>query len=218
MLRNTVIAYSLSTIIATATVLPGQVSAQDDKVKDAKVAPLSLTPEELAEREGRKACKIELCTAFRAHRAGPDIQCNITKSWRKQQLDKMMKKARVSWPWGPVVCKADIDLKRDELIKSTTEPKYELQLTKHTVSCTVQREKDTADIKFSFAPKVSFEEGIATNAALNWGKIEAPTLVKGAMWTATATDNTFNVLQSMLVKDINAFIKTGCDEVKAGWQ
>ena len=218
MLRNTTVAYYLFVTLLTATVLPQPAAAADNKPKDATVAPLNLTPEEQAEREGRKACKVEICTAFRAHKPGPNIQCNVTKSWRKKQLDKMMKKARVSWPWGQVVCKADIDLKRDDLIKSTTEPNYELQLTKHTVSCTVKREKDTADIKFSFSPKVSFEKGIAKKAALNWGKIEAPTLVKGAMWTATATDNTFNVLQSMLVKDINTFIKDGCNEVKASWQ
>lgn len=218
MLRNTTYTTVLLVTILTTAGLAQPAAAQDDKTKDAVVAPLKLTPEEQAEREGRKACKIEICKAFRAHKTGPNIQCNVTKSWRKQQLDKMMKKARVSWPWGQVVCKADIDLKRDDLIKSTTEPKFELQLTKHTVSCTVKREKDDADIKFSFSPKVSFEKGIAKKAALNWGKIEAPTLVKGAMWTATATDNTFNVLQSMLVKDINTFIKDGCDEVKAGWQ
>lgn len=208
----------LAAIMATLILTPLPAVAQDDKTKDAVVVPLNLTPEELAEREGRKACKIEICTAFRAHKTGADIQCNVTKSWRKEQLDKVMKKARVSWPWGQVVCKSDIDLTRDELIKSVKEPEYELQLKKHTVACTIKREKDTADIKFSFSPKVSFENGVAKKAALNWGKIEAPTLVKGAMWTATATDNTFNVLQSMLVKDINKFITTGCDEVKSGWQ
>ena len=82
----------------------------------------------------------------------------------------------------------------------------------------VEREKEPADIKFSFAPKVKFEKGVAKKASLNWGKIEAPTLVKGAMWTATATDNTFNVLESTLVEDINEFITARCDEVKADWQ
>ena len=54
-------------------------------------------------------------------------------------------------------------------------------------------------------------------ARLNWGKITAPTLVKTAMWTATATDNTFNVLEGTVVEDINDFIGTKCDEVKDEW-
>ena len=36
----------------------------------------------------------------------------------------------------------------------------------------------------------------------------------GAMWSATATDNSFNVLQSMVVEDINRFLGESCDEVK----
>jgi hypothetical protein len=37
------------------------------------------------------------------------------------------------------------------------------------------------------------------------------------MWTATATDNTFNVLQGTLVQDINEFIADKCQEVKDEW-
>ena len=70
---------------------------------------------------------------------------------------------------------------------------------------------------FDFSPKVSFEKGKATKAKINWGKVTAPTLVKGALWTATAADNTVNVLSSTLVDDINDFIGKKCDEVKDDW-
>jgi len=185
---------------------------------DVKVAPINLTPEEAAERESRKACKIQICSAFRAQTAGDNINCNITKSWRKSQLDKIMQKASASWPWGPVQCKTNIKLDRANMIKSMTEDSYQLALEKHTVSCTVQSEEEPANIEFSFSPKVTFEKGLAQKASLNWGEIEAPTLVKSAMWAATATDNTFNVLESTLVEDINNFISKKCDEVKDGWQ
>ena len=72
--------------------------------------------------------------------------------------------------------------------------------------------------KLDPAAKVTFEGGKATKAVLNWGQIEAPSLVKGAMWTATATDNTFNVLDGMVVDDINDFISKKCMEVKDEWQ
>ena len=86
------------------------------------------------------------------------------------------------------------------------------------MTCEVDRDKEAkADIKFDFSPKVTFENGKATKAHLNWGKIEAPALVKGAMWTATATDNTFNVLQSTVVEDINDFVDKKCMEVKDDW-
>lgn len=192
----------------------GPAGAQDAKPADPALE--ELTPAELAEREGRKACKIEICSAFHLRKPeGPDITCNVLKSWRKEQLQKMIERAKVSWPWGPVKCVADIKLKRADLIKAMGDKTYVAQLDAHEVNCEVDRDKEApAKISFSFAPKVTFEGGKATKASLNWGKIEAPTLVKGAMWTATATDNTFNVLQSTLVEDINEFITTKCDEVK----
>ncbi|MEW5962961.1 MAG: hypothetical protein AB1749_05310 [Pseudomonadota bacterium] len=178
-----------------------------------------LTAEEKAEREGRKACKVAICAAFhRRDPAGGDIACSVLKSWRKEQLTKMVSKAKVSWPWGKVVCSADIKLKREALIKAMTESKYETTLERHQVTCEVEREKDgPAKLAFDFVPKIKFENGKAVKASLNWGKVEAPTLVKGAVWTATATDNTFNVLESTLIEDINDFVSKKCDEVKSEW-
>jgi hypothetical protein len=194
------------------------VLAQTSKPDAAKVIE-ELTPEEKQERELRKACKVQICSAFHVRKAdGADIACNVLKTWRKEQLSKMIERAKVSWPWGNVKCVADIKLKRADLIKAMTEDKHEAQLDAHQVACEIAREgEEKAEIKFAFSPKVSFEKGKAVKAALNWGKIEAPTLVKGAMWTATATDNTFNVLQGTIVEDINDFIGPKCDEVKDAW-
>jgi hypothetical protein len=198
--------------------IAGPADAQD--AKPAETAVSVLTPAEIAEREARKACKVEICSAFHLRKPeGPDITCNVLKSWRKEQLQKMIERAKVSWPWGPVKCVADIKLKRADLIKAMGDKTYVAQLDTHEVNCEVDREKEApAKISFSFAPKVTFEGGKATKASLNWGKIDAPTLVKGAMWTATATDNTFNVLQSTLVEDINLFIADKCLEVKGEWK
>lgn len=202
--------------LAIAFAMPA--AAQATKSDTAKA--VELTPEEVKEREARKDCKVKICSAFHVRKAEDgDISCNVLKTWRKEQLDKMVAKAKVSWPWGNVRCVADIKLKRGDLIKAMTEDKFETSLDKHQVTCEVMRDKETpAEIKFDFTPKVTFEKGKATKAVLNWGKIEAPTLVKGAMWTATATDNTFNVLQSTVVEDINDFIGPKCDEVKDDWK
>lgn len=179
-----------------------------------------LTPEEQAEREGRKACKVQICSALHNRKAGDDIACNITKSWRKEQLDKIVGKGGISWPWGKVVCVAPIKLKRDMLIKALAGPKVESEIGPQSFACTVDGKEASdpkSEIKADFSPKVTFEGGKASKAFLNWGKIDAPTLVKGAMWTATATDNAFNVLQGMIVEDINRFATEGCDEVKQDW-
>ena len=198
----------------------GPVAAQAPEAKPQAKAE-ELTPEEKKEREARRECKAKICGAFHVRKADAagDVTCNVLKTWRKEQLSRMVEKAKVSWPWGNVKCVADIKLARSDLTKAMTEEKHEAQLGKHQVVCEVERDKDgKAEIKFDFTPKVTFEKGKATKASLNWGTVEAPALVKGAMWTATATDNTFNVLQSTIVEDINDFIGPRCEEVKEDWQ
>lgn len=195
---------------------PAVEAAAEDK--DGKE--IVLTKEEIAEKEARKSCKVDICAGFRNPAAkGNDISCTVMKSWRKEQLVKMVAKLKVSWPYGPVRCTSDIKLKRDELAKAMTSGKHTTQLEKHAVACQIDREKDTAsEIKFEFSPKIDFEKGKAIKAKMNWGKIDAPALIKGAMWTATAADNTVNMLSSTLVEDINDFIGKKCDEVKSDWE
>jgi hypothetical protein len=210
--------HALYWIVAAVMVASASAPAMAEAAKSAE-AEVELTPEEKAERESRKACKVAICDAFHNRDPnGDDIACHIVKTWRKEHLQKIVSKAKVSWPWGRVQCMSDIRLKRDMLIKAMTEPKHEAQLDKHQVSCKIEREDGPAEVKFDFQPKVTFENGKATKAVLNWGEIEAPTLVKGAMWTATATDNTFNVLDGMVVDDINEFITKKCMEVKEEWE
>lgn len=215
-------ARSAAAAILVAPLAGTPVMAQVAGSTGAAVPPVrivDLSPDELAERDARKGCKIKICAAIHNKKAeAGDIACSVLKSWRKEQLSKMLQKAKVSWPWGRVKCSADIKLKRDLLLKATADERHEATLDPHKVVCEVERENATpAEINVQFTPKVTFEKGKAVKAELGWGKIEAPTLLKGAMWTATATDNTFNVLQSTVVEDINEFIGPRCDEVKAEW-
>ncbi len=193
-------------------------AATDVKISDSPPE-IELTAEEKAERESRKACKVDICAAFRKPSAsGSDISCDVVKSWRKEQLAKLVGRLKVSWPYGPVRCMSAVKLKRADLHKAMTDEKYETQLDKHEVTCVVDRlTEPAADIKFDFSPKVAFEKGLAVRAKINWGKLEAPTLIKGALWTATAADNTVNILSSSLIEDINGFIGKKCDDVKDEW-
>jgi hypothetical protein len=202
---------------ATTTAAPTATPAAAGDVKPSDDPPdIELTAEEKAEKEARKACKVQICAAFRNKSAGGgDISCNVVKSWRKAQLTKLVAKLKVSWPYGPVRCTTNVNIKRADLIKAITADKAEAQLDKHAVSCVVDREKEAStDLKFEFSPKVTFEKGKATSAKMNWGKLEAPTLLKTALWTATGADNTVNILSSTLVEDINNFVDKKCDEVK----
>jgi hypothetical protein len=210
---------ALSAALIASIGLSLAADAGDAATPSASIPEAELTPEEKAERESRKTCKAAVCAGFRNRTAGADVACDITKSFRKEQLNKIVGKAKVSWPWGRVVCKASIKAKRDTLVKATTDEKLEAAFDTHKVTCQVEREKDgPAEITAEMTPKVTFEKGKAVKASLNWGKVEGPTMIKGAMWTATATDNTVNVLGKMIVDDINDFVTKKCDEIKPDWE
>jgi hypothetical protein len=179
----------------------------------------NLTPEEKKEREQRKACKVAICSAFYARKPGADITCNILKTWRKEQISKVVGKGGLNWLWGNARCVSDIALKRDALIKAMSEPTYELVMDKHRMTCEIERDKEpTYTVKLEFQPKVTFKGGKAAKASMNWGPIDAPMMAKGALWSATGLDNSTGVLGATIVDDINDFIETKCLEVKSEWE
>lgn len=194
--------------------------------KAAVVAPVAadkedagLTPEEKAEKDGRKACKVELCKAFHGKdTSSPDVTCHVVKSWRKEAMTKLIAKIKVTWPYEGVRCSTDLKLSRAELVKATSEPKAEVDFGKHSVSCVINRDKDApTELNVELSPKISFENGVAVKASANWGKVTAPTLLKSALWTATAADNTVGVLSGAIVEEVNEFVSKKCDEVKDQW-
>ncbi len=202
-----------------ATATPTEASKPTDAKASDSPPEVELTAEEKAEREARKACKIAICQAFHSKETtGADVACNVVKSWRKEQLGKLVGKLKVSWPYGAVRCTTAVTLKRTEIAEAMAADKADVALDKHAVACKIERDSDApTDIKFDFKPTVTFEKGKATKAKLNWGKVEAPTLIKSAIWTATAADNTVNILSTTLVEDINDFVTKKCDEVKDQW-
>jgi hypothetical protein len=177
------------------------------------------TEEEQKERAARRVCYADLCSTFHDRKPDSgDLTCSVQKTWRKEALVKLMSRGKVTWPWGHARCATDLKIDRATLIKSMTLPEFEAQFEKHDIRCELEGEKEKYEVKVEIQPKVTFKDGKAVKASLNWGKIEAPKLAKTALWSATAADNSFGVLQSMLVDDINDFIQARCVEGKEEWQ
>jgi len=177
------------------------------------------TEEEKRERETRTACAVAICSTLHNHK--PDagqVSCAVTKTWRKEVLDNILSHAKLSWPWGYARCSTDLKLDRSMLVKAMLEAEVEVRLDSHDIMCKLEGETEKYDIKLQISPKVTFKQGKAIKASLNWGKIVAPTLAKSALWSATAADNAFGILQNTLVEDVNRFIETRCMEVKEAWQ
>jgi hypothetical protein len=200
--------------------VPSLGSAQDSKPAAAVSKPdIQLTEDEKKEKEARKACKVALCSAFHNRKADDaPLTCSVLKTWRKEQLTAMVAKGGASWPWGNARCSTELKFNRDAITKSQTVPQFDADFGRHDILCEFDREPEKYTVKVEMTPKVTFKDGKAVKAALNWGKIDAPTLAKSALWSATAADNTFGVLNKTIVEDINDFIGPKCQEVKDEWQ
>ena len=185
----------------------------------APAIPAAETEEERRERETRTACAVAICSTLHNHKPDSgEVSCAVTKTWRKEVLDKILSQAKLTWPWGYARCSTDLKLDRSTLVKAMRDAEVEVRLDRHDITCELEGETEKYDIAVQISPKVTFKQGKAIKASLNWGKIVAPTLAKSALWSATAADNAFGILQNTLVDDVNRFVETRCMEVKEAWQ
>jgi hypothetical protein len=175
-----------------------------------------LTQEEKAEKEARKACKVKICDILTTKSpAGDDVSCDIVKTWREDDITKMLG-GKIDWPWGKAVCQSKLELKRGPLAKAMSEANYEIVMPSHKVRCTLaQKEKgEPYVVEIAMAPKVKFENGKASEATINWGEASAPMLIYPLIYAGTGLDNSTNVLGPEVVRMVNEFTTKKCAEVR----
>ena len=179
-------------------------------------AKTELTEEERAEKQARKACKIKICDILATKEPqGDDVSCDIVKTWRESDITKMLG-GRFDWPWGKAVCQSKLNVKRELLANAMTQGNYEVALPAQKVSCTLAQksEGEPYTISVSIAPKVTFENGKAVSARLNWGEANAPMLAYALIYAGTGFDNSTNVLGPEVVRMVNEFTGRKCKRVK----
>jgi hypothetical protein len=205
-------------VIGAAIALPLlilQPATADDDPRKRTDIDKDLAEQLYREQEARRGCKVSICTAARTKAAGDNLACKVVKTWPEVDLTTKILKGAMTWPFGNAQCEASINIDRKLVIAAMSEAKYEAKIGKHDVTChlTAKDGKDRHTVTFTIDPVVTFEKGKATKAALHWGNVTGTTLAKSAVWSATAVDNTFNVLQGTVVEQINNFFGPSCDEV-----
>jgi hypothetical protein len=189
----------------------GSVAYAEEKAKRV------LTPEELAEKESRKACKIEICKIFRSKQTSAEkVACDIQKSWREEDIKEMVAGGKIGWRWGKMVCRFKLDLEQAALADAVSKPEHDLKIKPHNITCTVDKKSggETYDISVGISPEVKFKDGKAIEGRMNWGTVTAPMLVKGIVWPGIKLDNQANIIGGKLVKMVNGFMTKKCDQVK----
>jgi hypothetical protein len=101
-----------------------------------------LTPEERAEKQARKACKVKICHILATKDAqGDDVSRDIVKTWREADITKMLG-GRFDWTWGKAVCQSKLEVKREALVKTMTEANYDVVLPEQKLRCTLAQRSD----------------------------------------------------------------------------
>lgn len=175
----------------------------------------ALTPAEKAEKKARKACKIEICNTLATKAPqGPDIACDIVKTWRTDDIVDMLG-GRIDWPWDNAVCQSKLRLKRAPLTKAMSEARYRFVMEPQTVRCSLhQKTGKPYVVELNMTPKVTFKDGKAISAEINWGEVSAPMLIYPILYAGTGLDNSANVLGPEVVRMVNAFTGKKCAKVK----
>jgi hypothetical protein len=175
-----------------------------------------LTPEEMAEKEARKACKIKICDIIASRDPnGDNVSCDIVKTWREEDIVKMLG-GKIGWPWGKAVCQSKLELERKSLALAMSETAREVVMPVQKVRCTLAQKAggEPYSVEVALAPKVKFENGKATAASLNWGEATAPLFIYPLIYAGTGLDNQANVLGPEVVRMVNEFTTKKCAEVK----
>jgi hypothetical protein len=162
------------------------------------------------EKEQLEVCQRELCTILVKREAGGDLQCSMQKTWAGSKIKQGVEEKKLTWSLGDVRCGVKLEVKRQDMLDALTKPQFELKVAPHAVRCDVEREKEVVPISVTMTPRIQFKDGKAAKVWLGIGEIQAPAVVKGAIWTAAQLEDTFGVVHSDLVKEINRFVYERC--------
>jgi hypothetical protein len=163
------------------------------------------------EGEKLKACEQNLCAMILKKEAGgSDLACQITKTWAKDKIEKGAGEKKLSWGFGDARCGLDLSAERAGIVKALTEKEASLEMKPQTVKCEIEQAEGATTIDVTLAPKVTFKDGKAQKAWLNISKIDAPAVVKGAIWTVAKIEDNFGVFHGEIIEEINDFVGSKC--------
>ena len=169
------------------------------------------------EKEKLAQCAKELCSIIVSKNAkGPDLTCDLAKTWEKEEIQKGADYKNISWGLGSARCTAKLNAKRADLVAALTSRDYTLKIGKQPVSCEIGTEKYT--IRATLAPELTFKDGTNTRGALHMDDIEGSTLIKGVVWTAAALEQHFGLFEGDLVREVNRFVQKECPKIVGGAQ
>lgn len=179
--------------------------------------PVLALDEAANEKDQLKACEKQLCEIVtKKPTSGSDLACALSKTWNKTTIKEGVEKKKLSWGFGDARCTIDVTAKREAIVDAVSKPDQTFEFAPHTIKCQIEREKEVTNVNVTVAPKISFKDGKATKALIGLKEIEAPTVVKGAIWTVAQAEDYLGLFHSDMLSEINELIGQKCPKVVAG--
>lgn len=162
------------------------------------------------EKERLQACEKNICTAALTKLDSGDMTCSIQKTWTKSYIEDGVRQKKITWTFGDAQCSVDVKIPNSDIAAAVSQPKHTVQFEEHAVTCNIERESEMTQVNLKMAPKLEFSEGKVQKAWLNVASIDAPTLIKGAIWTVATLEDNFGLFHSELVSEVNEFLGEKC--------
>ena len=177
----------------------------------------ALADDAAAEKEKLAQCAKQLCGVILSKDAkGPDLTCDLEKTWQKEDIQKGADYKHLSWGFGSARCTAKLDAKRANLVAALTAHEYTLKIGKQPIACEIGAEKYS--IRATLAPELAFKDGAVTHGSVHMDDIEGSALIKGVVWTAAALERNFGLFENDLVREVNRFVQKECPKIMSSAQ
>jgi len=167
------------------------------------------------EKQKLAQCAKEICGIIVSKNAkGPDVTCDLTKTWEKEDIQRGAESKSVTWGLGSAKCSAKVSIKRADIVAALTSPEIKFKFSKQPFSCEIGTDK--YPISATLAPVLKFKDGTNIGASLRMDDIQGATLIKGVVWTAAALEQHLGIFEGDLVREVNRFIQKECPKIVSG--
>ncbi|MCB1549096.1 MAG: hypothetical protein KDJ41_14860 [Hyphomicrobiaceae bacterium] len=158
-----------------------------------------------------KACERRLCEIVLKRQAkGPDLSCDLAKTWANSTVKEGGKKKRISWNFGDVRCSTMVRVTRATILAALQSPKYKFEFGERSVNCVVHRAGEKKPLVVRAAPKIEFKNGKAVKSWVRVKSIDGPSDVKSMIWTVAKLEDTLGIFHKDIIRGINKFVHEKC--------
>jgi hypothetical protein len=165
-----------------------------------------------ADKQRIAQCAKDICAIIVSKTAsGPDLDCDLTKTWEKEDIQKGADSKNLSWGLGSAKCSVKVHAKRADIVSALTSPQITLKVDKQLIACEIGTEK--YPVTATMAPELKFKDGKNTAASLHIDDIKGATLIRGVVWTVATLEKNFGLLEGDTIREVNRFVQKECPKI-----